>query len=497
VAVGVGPIGLSMRGRSSPLAWTRRLRTLAAVWLGIQVVVVVVGVVTGVASPLAVLGALAVPVLVDAACVLTAPFESRMAGRFVHQASARLSQVAPTVVAITGSFGKTSTKNHLTHLIATQRSVVASPASFNNRAGLARAINEHLSDGTQVFVAEMGTYGPGEIADLCRWCPPEIAVITAIGPVHLERFGSEDRILEAKAEITVAASTVVLNVDDPRLAVLADRLAEEGKRVVRCSASDIGSDVSVIRGADGRMTVQIGPDGAPATAPVVVPVPAPSGSPGTGAADKGNSAGGASEEPKFRAEGPATLAEGLVVPAGVQPGNLACAIGVARALGVGNDAIASRLSDLPAVGHRLEAGRSPAGFVILDDTYNSNPSGASEALAALVAQAAVPGEAKSPEAAQAPPASQRLVVVTPGMVELGRRQGEENRAFAAAAALAATDLVVVGRTNRRALIAGSSVPEGATVHVVANREKAVAWVRANLGSGDVVLYENDLPDHYP
>jgi UDP-N-acetylmuramoyl-tripeptide--D-alanyl-D-alanine ligase len=495
VAVAIGPIGLDVRGRSSPLAWTRRLRTLAAVWLAAQLVVVVVGIVTGLASPLAVLGALIVPILVDAACALTGPFESRMAGRFVDQASARLAQVGPTVVAITGSFGKTSTKNHLSHLLAAQRSVVASPASFNNRAGLARAINEHLSDGTQVFVAEMGTYGPGEIADLCRWCPPEIAVITAIGPVHLERFGSEDRIVEAKAEITVEASTVVLNVDDPRLAALADRLAAQGKRVVRCSASDFGSDVSseisVVRGADGRMTVRIAGDGAPATGPIVVPVPAPTGSPGPGAVDPGPADGDASEEPNPPAEGPVTLAEGLVVPAGVQPGNLACAVGVARALGLGTDAIAPRLADLPAVGHRLEAGRSPAGFVILDDTYNSNPSGASEALAALVAQSTAP-TLDTPD-----PAPQRLVVVTPGMVELGRRQADENRAFAAAAALAATDLVVVGRTNRHALMAGSTVPEGAAVHMVANRDKAVAWVRANLGAGDVVLYENDLPDHYP
>jgi UDP-N-acetylmuramoyl-tripeptide--D-alanyl-D-alanine ligase len=188
--------------------------------------------------------------------------------------------------------------------------------------------------------------------------------------------------------------------------------------------------------------------------------------------------------------GPATIvAQHLVVPAGVQPGNLACAIGAACALGLSTAAIADRLSDLPAVGHRLEAGRSPAGFTILDDTYNSNPSGAREALAALVAQTAL--------AAQLDEASQRLVVVTPGMVELGRRQAEENRTFGAAAALAATDLVVVGRTNRRALVAGSSVPEAARLHLVADREEAVAWVRATLAPGDAVLYENDLPDHYP
>ncbi|MGH8874745.1 MAG: glutamate ligase domain-containing protein, partial [Acidimicrobiia bacterium] len=88
------------------------------------------------------------------------------------------------------------------------------------------------------------------------------------------------------------------------------------------------------------------------------------------------------------------------------------------------------------------------------------------------------------------------VVVTPGMVELGSRQADENRAFAAEAAGAATALVVVGRTNRRALLEGAS-GGSASVMVVDSRSDAVAWVRDHLGPGDVVLYENDLPDHYP
>ena len=75
-------------------------------------------------------------------------------------------------MAITGSYGKTTTKVYLAHLLHGSSTVVASPASFNNRAGLSRAVNEHLVPGTEVFVAEMGTYGPGEIAELCRWCPP-------------------------------------------------------------------------------------------------------------------------------------------------------------------------------------------------------------------------------------------------------------------------------------------------------------------------------------
>ncbi len=86
-------------------------------------------------------------------------------------------------------------------------------------------------------------------------------------------------------------------------------------------------------------------------------------------------------------------------------------------------------------------------------------------------------------------------MVTPGMVELGERQYEENRLFGALAAQVASEVVIVGRTNLRALREGTE--EGAaSVIVMPSRDRAVAWVKANLGVGDAVLYENDLPDHY-
>jgi UDP-N-acetylmuramoyl-tripeptide--D-alanyl-D-alanine ligase len=94
----------------------------------------------------------------------------------------------------------------------------------------------------------------------------------------------------------------------------------------------------------------------------------------------------------------------------------------------------------------------------------------------------------------------RRVVVTPGMVELGARQAEENAAFSRRAATVATDLVVVGRTNRRALVRGAqsaATESGPRLVVVRTRQEATDWVRGHLGAGDVVLYENDLPDHYP
>ncbi len=134
--------------------------------------------------------------------------------------------------------------------------------------------------------------------------------------------------------------------------------------------------------------------------------------------------------------------------------------------------------------------------MILDDTYNSNPSGAAEALAVLAALAVDAGE---PRDGAGGLGAGRRVVVTPGMVELGDRQDVENRRFGEAVATLATDALVVGRTNRRSLLAGLAAVPGSTtdVHLVADRDEAARWVRAHLRHDDVVLYENDLPDHYP
>jgi UDP-N-acetylmuramoyl-tripeptide--D-alanyl-D-alanine ligase len=414
VAVACGPFGLPLRGTApGPLAWTRRLRTLAAVWAALQLVVLAIGALAGVPALAAALGAVLVPVLVDAACAVTEPFELRLGQKFVDQAKARLQAVRPTVVAITGSYGKTSTKGYVAHLLAPSTTVVASPRSFNNRAGLARAINENLVPGTEVFIAEMGTYGPGEIAELCEWIEPRIGVITAIGPVHLERFGSEDRIVEAKSEILTKAEVAVLNVDDDRLRALADRVEAQGKRVIRCSGADV-----------------------------------------------------------------AAMLDGVDAPAG----NVACAVAVALELGVPAEDIAELVKTLPTAANRLARAEAEGGWTILDDTFNSNPAGATRALDALVAAAAD---------------GKRRIVVTPGMVELGPRQHDENARFARDIAARATDLVVVGHTNRKALLAGAA--DGpAQVRTVDSREQAVAWLREQgLGPGDAVLYENDRPDHYP
>ena len=132
--------------------------------------------------------------------------------------------------------------------------------------------------------------------------------------------------------------------------------------------------------------------------------------------------------------------------------------------------------------NRLQPYRAAGGYRVLDDTFNSNPAGARHALEVLASLA---------------PAGRRMLV-TPGMVELGREQRAENAALGEAAAAVVTDFVLVGRTNRAALLEGCRrVAAPPSLKMVDRREEAVAWAQAELGPGDVVLFENDLPDHFP
>ena len=421
----VGPIGLSLKGRTSPVVWTARLKRVALTIVVLVVVVYLVGGLTN--SAFVVVAALALlPAIVDLVLAILAPVEGRIGSRWVEKASGKLKTSGARVVAITGSYGKTTTKAYLAHLIGPSLRTVASPASFNNRMGLARAINEQLVPGTEVFIAEMGTYGPGEIAEMCSWIPPDVAAMVAIGPVHLERFGTEERIVAAKAEILDRARSAVIAVDHPLLRDLVSRRSSD-LDIVTASATDQEARVVV---GDNRLVV----DGQ----------------------DLGS------------------------VPSETFDVNLAVAVGIGLALGLDPDDFVERLADLPRPEHRQTLRVSEAGFSIIDDTYNSNPVGARSALDLLESEGL----------------SGRKVVVTPGMVELGSMQRQENLDFAARASEVADDLIVVGGTNRAALLEGSE-KGGASVTVVASREEAVDWVKKSLGPGDTVLYENDLPDHYP
>ena len=507
-AVAAGPRGLDVRGRTSKLAWTRRLITLAVAFAVLAAVVVAIGVASGVSAPVLAALLFGLPLWIDATLAVLAPLEAVLARRWVARAKAVLDRVDPVRVAVTGSYGKTTIKGYLRHLLTGTRSVVATPASFNNTAGLCRTVNEHLVAGTEVFVAEMGTFGPGEIAAMTRWVKPSVSILAAIGPVHLERFGSLDRIVSSKAEIFATSRTAILNIDAHGLGAEADRLAASGLRVIRCSTQDSSADVAVLpANADpARPAATDGPaetsggdplavaHGRVVDAPSDEPISAQSHEPGNAVV---NEAAVSRRITLFGRE----IAVGPLGDAA--PANVACAVAAASLLGVPDADIAQRLGDLPSPEHRRTTARSERGVAVIDDTYNSNPAGARAALALLANTQAG-----------------RRVVVTPGMVELGRSQAPENRLLGIQAVDVADDVLIVGRTNRAALLAGATgwdlatsrkatrgrnartlfhdrTDDRATVRLMATRDDAVDWVRANLSDGDAVLYENDLPDHYP
>ena len=423
------PWGLSIKGRTGSLVWTRRATTIAVVATLVCVGIAFVGLISTRPWLPASVMVWAVPVVLDVTTRALKPYEEHQSKRFVDQAVARLTRVHPRVVAITGSYGKTSTKNHLAQLMGDD-GVVVTPRSFNNRAGLSRAINENLADGTRVFVAEMGTYGPGEIRALCSWCVPEIAVVTALGPVHLERMKELHVIEAAKYEITERARVVIVNIDDLVLARWPEKLAAAGKRVRTAGSTNESASVRVaVAGPNWNVSV----DGTLiTTGPVIV---------------------------------------------GVQATNLACALAAALELGVGSDELLDRLRHVLAVENRSNVVTANSGVEVIDDTFNANPASAASALK-LLAGLDLTG---------------RRVVVTPGLVELGREQYGENLALARKVAFIGAELVIVNRTNAVPLALGFDGP----VRRFNTRDQAVTWVRSALVPGDGVLYLNDLPDHYP
>jgi UDP-N-acetylmuramoyl-tripeptide--D-alanyl-D-alanine ligase len=428
------PPGLALLRPSKKLVWTARVRRLVVITLVLHVVVTGVFLATG--RAVALLPLLALPIA-EVALLAAHPLEGRLSRKYEVSAAARIKQVTPRVVAITGSYGKTSTKNYAAHLISGRWSVLASPASFNNVLGLARSVNDRLHPGTDVFIAEMGTYGPGEIARLCRIFPPEVSAITTIGEAHLERMRDRATIVRAKSEILEPARTIVLNVDVPELEEAADRFAES-KRVIRVAASEGAAAEVVVR----RDT------------------------------DSDDEGGWVLEL--------AGESHSVALPPDVgHPINVAVSVGLALALDVPQKTILDRVGSLPATPHRAETTRLDNGVTVIDDTYNANPDGAAQALVSARSLVGAGGT---------------VWTITPGMVEIGPEQQRRNAEFARAATAAeGMQLCIVGHTNRTALRSG----EASRTHLFGSRDEAVRHVMATATAGDVVLYENDLPDHYP
>ena len=453
---GAASLGLavsSWRQREiKPLVFTGRAKRLyalsllpAAVLLGVALEVALAD--SPATGPLAavVFGAclllLAAPALLLLASGALAPVQKGINDRYLRRARGRLADWRPLVVGITGSYGKTTTKFCVGEVLGAERPTLVTPESYNSFLGVTRTINERLTEDHRAFVVEMGAYRPGDIRELCELVRPSIAIITAIGPAHLERFGSIDAIAQAKAEIVEGLPPdghFVTNADDERCREIA---ARSRAPVSLFSLEDPAADVWAgdIRLAEGRTSFVL------------------------------------------HLEGEAhPVSSNLLGRPNVA--NLLAAAAAGRAAGIAPATIASALGRVRAPAHRLQPiVNRQAGVVVIDDAYNSNPTGARAALEVLREHEGT-----------------RRLLVTPGMVELGELEEELNEELGRQAAAVCDRVILVGRRQTQPILRGLRRAGFADerIDVVADVGEASSRLAGLTAAGDVVLFENDLPDTY-
>jgi UDP-N-acetylmuramoyl-tripeptide--D-alanyl-D-alanine ligase len=334
------------------------------------------------------------------------------------------------VVGVTGSIGKTTTKEFTAALLATRFRVLRSEGNYNNHLGLALSLLR-LDPADETAVLEMGMSAPGEIRTLTRIAPPDVAVITNISPVHLQFFPGLDEIARAKKEILDGAApgaAAVLNGDDPLVAKIAEDVPGRKLTFGRCERCDVRADALVSKGYDGfEFVLRYGAESGPVAFPCV------------------NEAAVAN----LLAAAAVCLAFGLPL-AGLQP-----AIRTLRPFAMR--------------GTVVDAGH---GIRVYDDSYNSNPRALEAALKSL---------ARLP--------APRRVAVLADMLELGEGEAAFHRKAGETAARAGWDvLVTVGPLA--ALVADGAAAAGldaAAIHVFADSEAAAAAIGGIVRDGDLVL----------
>jgi UDP-N-acetylmuramoyl-tripeptide--D-alanyl-D-alanine ligase len=340
------------------------------------------------------------------------------------------------IIGVTGSNGKTTTKNLLRAVLERVGPTVAARASFNNEVGAPLTMLELTAD-TEFLVAEMGASGVGEIARLIRLARPDIGIVLKVGLAHAGEFGGIEATVTAKTEMVtelVETDVAVLNADDPRVAGMAaetrarivwfGQYGDEGVRATDVHASASGTTFT-LRLASGE------------TRPVT-----------------------------FR-----VLGEHHVM-------NALAAAAAAEVLGVAIDDIVSALESVQTAERwRMEVLGGRDGVTVINDAYNASPDSMTAALKTL-AQIATPG--------------QRTIAVLGEMSELGELSGEEHdRVGLLAVRLNISQLIVVGRAARRMHI--STINEGSwdgESAFVDTQDEAFELLRNSVQPGDTLLIKS-------
>lgn len=336
------------------------------------------------------------------------------------------------VLAMTGSQGKTGTKDYLAHVLGEAGPTVATRGNFNNELGVPLTVLRATPE-TRHLVVEMGARGVGHIAHLCTIAPPRVAAVLNVGSAHIGEFGSREAIAVAKGEIVEALpadGTAVLNADDDLVAAMTPRTRAG---VTTFGAGDADVAVGELTTDDlGRQSFELRHRGSYATVH-------------------------------------------LAQVGSFQWRNAAAAAAMALAAGLDLDTVAESLCDaVPASRWRMEVGERDDGLVVLNDSYNANPESMRAAVDTLVGIGARAGR--------------RTVAVLGEMRELGDGARDAHHDLGAYAAGAGVDVVVSVGTAADPVAAGFAAAGTSGVAIpTVGRDAASDWLRHNVSAADVVL----------
>lgn len=382
------------------------------------------------------------PLLLCLSNTLMLPVEKAVVRYYYNDANRILSRHHDLVrIGITGSYGKTSTKFILQQCLSARYNTLATPESYNTTLGVIRVIRTLLRPIHEYFIVEMGARQKGDIREICDLAHPKHGIITAIGEQHLETFRDIATIANTKLELfeaLPAGGIAFYNADDR---MLKETAKPNGPRYVTYGIDAADANyrakdlVSSTKGTEFSVST---PDGASV---------------------------------RFHTR--------LLGRLNVY--NILAAISVSVELGILLAELVPVVASLKPAPHRLEIKQTAGGFTILDNAFSSNPQGAKASLEVL---AALEGA--------------RKVMITPGMVELGSREYELNKIFGTQAASVCDHIILVGA--KRAIPIHEGLLEAGyaedKIYIAADLKDGQKHLDAMLKAGDVLLYENDLPDNY-
>lgn len=345
------------------------------------------------------------------------------------------------VIGITGSYGKTSSKNILSDILNVKYITRPTPKNLNTYYGLMITINNYLDKFDEFFVAEMGAYVKGEIKGLCDLVHPKYGILTTIGTAHLETFGSEENIIKGKFELIESLPSDgigVLNGDDPK---------QVGYKLKNdCKIIWIGIDNKEVDICASNIKCNYK---------------------------------GTSFDVKFKNDKKTYSFETkLLGKHNVY--NILASVALGYELGISVTDLCHAVKMVKPVEHRLELKRL-GNFYQIDDAYNSNPVGAKSALDVL---SMMPGV---------------KVVITPGMIELGAKEDEYNHIFGEQIAGVADYVVLIGEKKTKPIYEGLKEQNYDMSRVIIYNDVKDAYIFiAGLHdkNGVYALFENDLPDTY-